>query len=40
MARIIIKNNEYSIYDFDNEAEFEKAVIENQKHLLEKIPYI
>ncbi|MEK7496803.1 MAG: hypothetical protein AAB657_02755 [Patescibacteria group bacterium] len=36
MARIIIKNNEYSIYDFDNEAEFEKAVIENQKHLFGK----
>lgn len=33
MARIIVKNKEYSLYDFDNEAEFEKAVIENQKHL-------
>src|SRR3989344_7313044 len=36
MARIIIKNNEYSLYDFDNEAEFEKAVIENQKYLFGK----
>src|SRR3972149_2665549 len=36
MARIIIKNNEYSHYDFDNEAEFEKAVIENQKYLFGK----
>jgi hypothetical protein len=36
MARIIIKNNEYSLYDFDNEDEFEKAVIENQKYLFGK----
>lgn len=36
MARIIIKNNEYSLYDFDSEAEFEKAVIENQKYLFGK----
>jgi len=33
MARIILKNCEYSLYDFDNEAEFEKAVIENKKYL-------
>lgn len=36
MARIVLKNNEYSLYDFDNEAEFEKAVIENQKYLFGK----
>ncbi len=36
MARIIINNNEYSLFDFDNEAEFEKAVIENQKYLFGK----
>ncbi|MBU2578825.1 hypothetical protein KKA09_01790 [Patescibacteria group bacterium] len=36
MAKIILKNNEYSLYDFDNEAEFEKAVIENQKYLFGK----
>jgi len=36
MARIILKNNEYSLYDFDNEADFEKAVIENQKYLFGK----
>lgn len=36
MARIILRNNEYSLYDFDNEAEFEKAVIENQKYLFGK----
>lgn len=36
MARIILKNNEYSLYDFDNEAEFEKAVVENQKYLFGK----
>lgn len=36
MARIILKNNEYSLHDFDNEAEFEKAVIENQKYLFGK----
>lgn len=36
MARIILKNNEYSLYDFDNEAEFEKAVIENQKYIFGK----
>ncbi|MBI2124108.1 MAG: hypothetical protein HYU04_02645 [Candidatus Wildermuthbacteria bacterium] len=36
MARIIVKNNEYSLYDFDNEVEFEKAVIENQKYLFGK----
>jgi hypothetical protein len=33
MAKIILQNNEYSLYDFENEAEFEKAVIENQKFL-------
>jgi len=33
MSKIILKNKEYSLYDFDNEAEFEKAVIENQKYL-------
>ena len=33
MARIILGNNEYSLYDFDNEAEFEKAVVKNQKYL-------
>lgn len=36
MARIILNNNEYSLYDFDNEAEFEKAVIQNQKYLFGK----
>src|SRR3989338_4468105 len=36
MAKIIIRNKEYSLYDFDNEAEFEKAVIENQKYLFGK----
>lgn len=36
MARIILKDNEYSLYDFDNEAEFEKAVIVNQKYLFGK----
>ncbi|MDE1969990.1 MAG: hypothetical protein KGI50_00180 [Patescibacteria group bacterium] len=36
MARIISNNKEYSLYDFDNEAEFEKAVIENQKYLFGK----
>jgi hypothetical protein len=36
MAKIILNNNEYSLFDFDNEAEFEKAVIENQKHLFGK----
>lgn len=36
MARIILNHNEYSLYDFDNEAEFEKAVIENQKYLFGK----
>jgi hypothetical protein len=36
MARIILKNSEYSLYDFDNEADFEKAVIENQKYLFGK----
>lgn len=36
MARIIIKNSEYSLYDFDNEEEFEKAVIENKKFLFGK----
>jgi len=36
MARIILKNSEYSLYDFDNEAELEKAVIENQKYLFGK----
>jgi len=33
MAKIILKNKEYSLYDFDSEDEFEKAVIENQKFL-------
>jgi hypothetical protein len=33
MARIISNKKEFSLYDFDNEAEFEKAVIENQKYL-------
>ena len=36
MARIILGNKEYSLYDFDNEPEFEKAVIENQKYLFGK----
>lgn len=36
MAKIILNNNEYSLYDFDNEAEFEKAVVENQKYLFGK----
>jgi hypothetical protein len=36
MARIIIGSKEYSLFDFDNEAEFEKAVIENQKYLFGK----
>ena len=36
MARIILHNKEYSLYDFDNEVEFEKAVIENQKYLFGK----
>jgi len=36
MAKIILNNKEYSLYDFDNEAEFEKAVIENQKYLFGK----
>lgn len=36
MARIILKDREYSLYDFDNEAEFEKAVIANQKYLFGK----
>jgi phenylpyruvate tautomerase PptA (4-oxalocrotonate tautomerase family) len=36
MARIILNDNEYSLYDFDNEAEFEKAVVENQKYLFGK----
>jgi len=36
MARIILNNKEYSLYDFDTEAEFEKAVIENQKYLFGK----
>ena len=36
MARIIINNNEYSLFDFDDEDEFEKAVIENQKYLFGK----
>ena len=36
MARIILNNKEYSLYDFDNEADFEKAVIENQKYLFGK----
>jgi hypothetical protein len=33
MARIIFKNSEYSLYDFANEDEFEKAVIKNQRYL-------
>jgi len=36
MARIILNNNEYSLFDFDNEAEFEQAVIKNQKYLFGK----
>jgi hypothetical protein len=36
MARIILNNQEYSLFDFDNEADFEKAVIENQKYLFGK----
>lgn len=36
MAKIILNNKEYSLFDFDNEAEFEKAVIENQKYLFGK----
>lgn len=36
MARIILNNNEYSLFDFDNEVDFEKAVIENQKYLFGK----
>jgi len=36
MARIILKDKEYSLYDFDNEADFEKAVIANQKYLFGK----
>jgi hypothetical protein len=36
MARIILNNKEYSLYDFDNETDFEKAVIENQKYLFGK----
>lgn len=36
MARIISGSKEYSLYDFDNEAEFEKAVIENHKYLFGK----
>lgn len=36
MARIISNNKEYSLYDFDSEAEFEKAVIANQKYLFGK----
>lgn len=36
MARIILNNKEYSLFDFDNEAEFEKAVIENKKYLFGK----
>lgn len=33
MAKIIQNKNIYSLLDFDNEAEFEKAVIENSQHL-------
>lgn len=36
MSKIILQNNKYSLYDFENEAEFEKAVIENQKYLFGK----
>ena len=36
MARIILNNKEYSLFDFDNEVEFERAVIENQKYLFGK----
>ena len=36
MARIILKNNEYSLYDFDNETECEKIVIENQRNIIRK----
>ena len=36
MARIILNNQEYGLLDFDNEAEFEKAVIENRQYLFGK----
>lgn len=36
MAKIVLNNKEYTLFDFDNEAEFEKAVIENQKYLFGK----
>ncbi len=36
MARIILNSSEYSLYDFETEAEFEKAVIANQKYLFGK----
>jgi len=36
MAKIILEKREYSLYDFENEVEFEKAVIENQKYLFGK----
>lgn len=33
MARIVLNGKEYGLLSFENEAEFEKAVIENQKSL-------
>jgi len=36
MARIILNNKEYSLYDFDNEVEFEKRLLKIKKHLFGK----
>ncbi len=36
MARLILKNKEYTLFDFDNENELEKAVLENQQALFGK----
>ncbi len=36
MARIIIGGKEFGLFDFDSEAEFEKAVVDNQKSLFGK----
>lgn len=36
MAKIILNNKEFNLFDFDNEAEFEKAVIQNKKFLFGK----
>ncbi|MGD0277840.1 MAG: hypothetical protein ABSC11_00885 [Smithella sp.] len=36
MAKIILNDKEFSLFDFDNEADFEKAVIQNQKYLFGK----